>query len=221
VARGYGGFLAWLQSVGALDPDAGPTGRATRERLRQYVEALQARGLANRSLGNAVQALANALQAMAPDGDWSYIQRASSRLHARAVAVVDINAKMRPREEIYQFGLDLMAAADHDRFRNGWERAVLYRDGLLLALLVLRPLRVSNAAQIRIGRQLHRRGEAWWLSFDATEMKSARPFECPWPDALAVALDRYIETHRPRITEGAASRGGPATPSGCRATARR
>jgi len=33
-------------------------------------------------------------------------------------------------------------------------------------------------------------------------MKSARPFECPWPDALAAALDRYLETHRPRITEG-------------------
>ena len=96
----------------------------------------------------------------------------------------------------------MMAAADNDRFRNGWERAVLYRDGLLIALLSLRSLRIANAAQIRIDRHLHRRGVVWWLRFEKAEMKAARPFECPWPDTLAAALDRYLEVHRTRITDG-------------------
>lgn len=53
---------------------------------------------------------------------------------------------MQPPEDLLQLGMDLIDAAEHDRFRTDTDRAVLFRDGLLLAFLVQRPFRRANLA---------------------------------------------------------------------------
>jgi integrase/recombinase XerD len=80
---------------------------------------------------------------------------------------------------------------------------VLYRDGLLVAFLVHRPLRLANLAAITVGGHLRRKGEGWWLSFKAAEVKGGRDIDCAWPVDLVPALERYLKVHRPMLMAGA------------------
>ena len=78
---------------------------------------------------------------------------------------------------------------------------MLFRDGLLLALLVARPLRRANVTAVEIGRQLRRCGKHWRLHFTPAEMKSRRPNECSIPEELTVHLDRYLQAYRPTLLQ--------------------
>jgi integrase len=140
---------------------------------------------------------------MNPAQDVSRIQRASARIHNAAKPVRELVARLQPAAEVEKLGLDMMHAADHDRFRTASERAVLYRDGLLIAFLVHRPLRLANLASIAVGGQLQRRGAGWWLSFDGAEVKGGRDIDCTWPEDLVPALEQYLEVHRPVLLAGA------------------
>lgn len=199
VVNGYGRWLGWLQQNGALDHSVLPAERATRDHVRLYVAALKAAGLADYSVTARVAQLGDALRALAPEGDWKWIGRGAARIGSSAVPVRDVTSRMRPPEEILELGLDLMEAAESDRFRTDRERATLYRDGLVLGLLVMRPMRVQNIAGLVIGRTLERRGERWWLSFREGEMKGVEAFEAPWPDLLTPLLARYLKVHRPEL----------------------
>lgn len=194
VWKGYGRWIGWLQSTDQLEPNSLPASRPTETRLRAYLQALQAAGLSNYTVANHIQQLGNALRAMAPDGDWRRILLAAARIRSRAVTTKDLNARMQPPETILQLGLDLMARAE--TVSDGLEAAVLFRDGLLVALLVHRPLRVANVAQIEIEGHLHRRNGDWWMTFEGLEMKNGRSFEFSWPSELARPLDRYLAAHR-------------------------
>lgn len=106
---------------------------------------------------------------------------------------------MQPAEEVIALGRDLMHAADFDRFRKPCERALMFRDGLLLAFLVQRPLRMANLTSITLGRQLQRHGTQWRLMFEADETKQGERIECTWPDQLITSLERYLEVHREQL----------------------
>ena len=50
---------------------------------------------------------------------------------------------------------------------NGWSkrrRAVHYRDGLMIALMAYRPLRLTNFASIVLGVHLVQQRGGWWLN---------------------------------------------------------
>lgn len=197
IEQGYGRWLTWLDLNGHLDRGQSPSERVTEERLRAYFGALRQQGLSDYSVAARLQQLGNALKAMAPDKDWTRILRASDRVHAGAVPVTNIEAKLQPAEAVLQLGLDLMEAAEKDRFRTPTDRATLFRDGLVIAFLIHRPVRLGNLTSITIGTHLHRRGEDWWVAFQGAETKGGRPIEFIWPAELAEALERYMTVHRP------------------------
>jgi integrase/recombinase XerD len=203
IQGGYGRWLGCLERAGQLDPSAPPGERATRGRVKGYLEALRASGLADNSLAGRLQQLANALRAIAPDHDWSWIHRASSRIYANARPVRNIAERMQPIQDIIALGFDLMHAAEHDRFRTPCERATLYRDGLIVALIAPRPFRLENFASIALGKHLEERGGAWKLFFDGTETKEGRPIECGWPHNLTDQLRRYLDVHREQLLKSA------------------
>jgi integrase/recombinase XerD len=205
IETGYGRWLGWLERSELLDPCSTPASRVTRERVRAYLAMLQAMQCAPYTVANHLQDLGDALRAMAPSGDWAWILKAAGRVHQQARPIKDFHARMRPAEEVLQLGLDLMDAAEHQRFRTPHDRAVLFRDGLTLAALIHRPLRIMNFAAITIGRNLQRRGDKWWLSFSKEEVKTKRPLECTWPEALYEQLDHYLDVHRPALLDGAES----------------
>ena len=198
---GYGYWLDWLARSGQLCFSSDPAGRATPECLRCYREGMEADGLASYTVAGRIQQVGRMLSAIAPDHDWAWMLRAASRLHSKATPTRDKRVGMQPAVDVEKLGFDMMHAAEHDRFRTKVERAVLFRDGLLLAMLVSRSVRRANITSIEIGCQLHRRGEDWWMQFTAGEMKSGCPFECSVPIELTSHLNRYIEVYRPTLLQ--------------------
>jgi hypothetical protein len=79
--------------------------------------------------------------------------------------------------------------------RAGWpplRRASRFRNGLIVALLARRALRLKNFAAIAIGRHLVGREERYALLFPAGEMKNKQPYEVMIPDGLVGPLERYL-----------------------------
>jgi integrase/recombinase XerD len=191
----YGYFLGWMKRSGDLASDSQPAGRATREVVRAYLDHLEGT-VAPMTRGGRLQSLGAILSAIAPDFDWSWINRAGCRIQAEANSVRDIDARLRSAEETLTLGLDMMHAAEHDRFRTDHDRGKLHRDGLIIALLSYRPIRLANLTAIKIGEHLQRHGGGWRLAFAEGDVKSKRAFEVPWPTELVEHLERHIDHFR-------------------------
>jgi integrase len=121
-------------------------------------------------------------------------------------------------ERLYTLGIELMdraAAADgagdfsQDRVRD-------YRDGLLIALLALIPLRRRTVISLRLGRHLIKTGLMWSLDIPAADTKNRRPLDYPISEELSARIDLYVSRFRGRISGAdrhdgvwASSRGRP------------
>jgi hypothetical protein len=98
---------------------------------------------------------------------------------------------------------------------------VAYRDGLMIALLALRPVRMRTFSLIRVGTHLRQVGEEWRMIFEGPESKSGRAFEITVPENLVPFFEYYLREVRPKFTGAdrhngiwASTRGGPLTDPG-------
>lgn len=201
----YGRWLAWLLDQGVALADAAPVARITPERFRDYLAFLQK----NRAPCTVVGYLSwfwMVCRAMFLETDWRWLQRLHNNLKREAKPTRDKRSRIVPAQGLLQFGHDLMDQAGavlddgtetttQPRLRVAAARD--FRDGLMIALLALRPLRVTNFLGITIGRHLRRSGNRVTLSFEGMETKTKRPIEPTWPEELLPSLDRYLEEVRP------------------------
>jgi integrase len=74
-----------------------------------------------------------------------------------------------------------------------------YRDGLLIATLASRQLRLRNLTGLILGQTLVQRGDGWWIQIPAAETKTKDPIEAPWPEMLVRHLKIYLADHRADI----------------------
>jgi integrase len=103
-------------------------------------------------------------------------------------------------EELVEAGLVLMQEARGQE--RGAEQARMYRNGLIIALLALCPIRMGSFVALVLGRSFLRIGDGWWIRLAANETKSGRPDERQVPGYLASCVDEYLRTFR-RILLGA------------------
>ena len=148
-----------------------------------------------------IEQLGNALRAMAPEQDWRWVLRAVGRLRGPAVSVRRKPERLQSPEKLVALGRSLMAQADDPAFGLPAVRAARYRDGLMIALLALRPMRRRNLAAIRCGQHLVHRGAQWWLHFRTGESKTRPVLEFSFPAELVAHLDRYLHQHRPVLLQ--------------------
>jgi integrase/recombinase XerD len=200
-ARCYGRWLCWLQRNGILDTVASPADRLTPEILARYISELKTLN-ASSTAASHIGHLYMAISVMAPAHDSRWIRHAESRLR-RAATGKDKRSRLVPSDQLFSYGLDLMAAADTPTSAPTFNRALLFRDGLMVALLAARPLRRRNFVSIEIGRHLVRQGPRYWLHFAAGETKTKQPIDVPLPEALVPQLERYIAVYRPLLCQGA------------------
>jgi site-specific recombinase XerD len=202
-ASGFGHYLAWLQDRGRLDPASLPADRVTKEQVSAYVEDLSARNRGYTILCR-IQELYDAIRVMAPDRDWAWLRRIGSAIRSRTKPAKSKEGRVQTPGRLANLGLELMARADAATDQTPLQRAVLFRDGLMIALLAYRPaLRISNLAAMAIGHHLVQQGSAYWLHFEAEEMKGRRMFEATVPADVRPGLDRYIQHYRVILLTGA------------------
>jgi integrase/recombinase XerD len=209
-ARGYGRWLCWMMEKGLLDPTLPPGARVTKPVVADYVATLSA-SCAPHTVVCRLQELYDALRVLAPEVDWRWLAELWMRLGRRAEPAVNKRLRLRPSRDLVDLGRSMMTSAEQE---NGWSerrRAVHYRDGLMIALLAHRPLRLKNFASIVLGVHLAQQGVAWWLQFPMTRMKAKRPYEVAFPAALVPELDHYLATHRKVLLAGENGQLSPST----------
>ena len=187
VAQLYGRWLTWIAAAGRREPGTSPAARVTPENLRAYITDLQ-KVVASSSVWGYISSLHRGLQAMAPSTDWRWMGDIVIRLHQLAKPAHDKRQHVVPVHDLFAFGLQLMDSADGPDGGSMRKRAMDYRNGFIVALLAVRPLRRRNFTMIEIGRHLVRSGEHYWLRFDDTETKTHIPLDIPFPELLLPSL---------------------------------
>ena len=194
-ALGYGHFLSWLQDVGRLDPGSEPGTRVTRTQVSAYLAELR-QTVRGHTVQCRIQELGDAMRALAPDRDWGWILRAAGRLRADTIPAIDKAARLRPIQEVIAEAFRLMDRAENAGTGTALDRAILFRDGLMIAFLGFHPMRLRNFAALRIGTHLVQQGEGFLICVDAQETKTHQAYEGPLTGALSQVMRRYLEHHR-------------------------
>jgi hypothetical protein len=108
------------------------------------------------ALGYDLQALRDALKLIAPSTDWSWLLSVAKRMTAAAPAQ-RTKYHLITSDRLYLLGLELMdcaAAEVNPAGRVTKAQAFRYRDGLIIALLAMIPLRSGTLTALRIGHHL-------------------------------------------------------------------
>jgi integrase len=200
VERSYGRFLGWLVLVDQLDRDGTPAGRMARPNLEVFVVHLVPLN-APRSVITVLDGLSMFSRALGLDTDLAYLREAQAELRHDCHDQRDKALRLRHAVELLELGAELMAGTPYaDRLVR---QATRYRDGLAIAFLAMRPLRLANLMGLRVGDELRRVEERWWIMIPAAQTKNRRPIEVPFPPLLVAELDIYLTRVRPLLRGGA------------------
>ena len=144
---------------------------------------------------NYIHQLRRAAQLIAPTIDFSWLAEIEK----------DLALLMEPRskfdrlvftERLVEAGLTLNAEAQGFA-KNDLTRARGVRNGLMIALLALCPIRLKNFAALEIGQTFKQVHGRWWITLPRTSTKSHRPDERPVPAFLNHCIDAYLKESRP------------------------
>jgi site-specific recombinase XerD len=194
LARRYGYFLDHVQRTEGLDLNAGAAALVTPSRVNRFVAELQAR-VSSVTVQGSIYKLRRMSEFLAADRDYTWLTEIEK----------DLALVMQPKSKfdrlvytnvIAEAGMTMMAEADAATHRSALARALQFRNGLMIALLALRPIRLKNFAALEIGRTFVQVNETWWIVLAASETKEGRPDERPVVDYLTPWTDRYLSIHR-------------------------
>ena len=196
VEKGYGRWLTFLHRTDAACLEDPPATRITPERAQAYVGCLVGLQNGTAAILSRLKELGAAAKVMGPKQDWRFLNSLSSKVRARHKPVRD-KSNLKMSDELLDLGLSLI---DKTTEAQGLRAAILHRDGLLIALLSLVPLRRRNIAGLRIGRNMFDVNGTWLIALNSNETKTRAPLEIAWPEELAAPLATYLTIHRPHLS---------------------
>ena len=203
---GFGLWLSWLSVQNFLSKNMGVTSHLNKDNIESFARDLHKDGNSEITVAIRVGALALMMFAIAPDDDWEWIYQIEKRIRLHATPVRNKVGRIRQTEELFGLGLNLMAQAQElGETTESTSPAVLYRDGLAISLLALRPLRLQNFTNIVIGQHLIREDGVWFLKFTNQETKTHRPINVPVPQTITDQLECYLARYRLALVRGECS----------------
>jgi len=198
-AASLGRWIFFLREQDGFDEGASPEQLVTPDRLRAYLEHLAGHNRPATVLHRII-GLERGLAVLAPGSDRSLLRLIISNLE-KDYDAVSKRERLQEAAALVELGFALRqrgVAKGIGRLRN----STLFRDGLQISLLAMRPLRLKNFSAIRIGRQLIPHGTSWAFDFKGHEMKNHRPIDPIFPEKLVGPMKDYIEIHRRIIVDG-------------------
>jgi integrase/recombinase XerD len=195
----YGKFLAFLRARHGTLLALPPAERLNSKIIRDYVK-WQPRTCGGITLSVYLFHLWFALRYLCPGDDWAWLLAISKRIRDQA--------KRKPQQQhlvtselLYSLGIQLMdRALASGKPATSWRVQTGVRDGLMIALLALIPLRRRTLSALRIGKHLVRSGDQWVLDIPASDIKNKRPLEYPLSAELSERVDIYLNQVRLQIT---------------------
>jgi integrase len=193
-ARRYGAFLGFLQRTDRLEPDRDVATQVTLPNVEAYITDLKAR-VRSVTVYNCIHQTRRAAELLAPSADYSWLAEIEK----------DIALEMEPRSkfdrlvltgQLVEAGLTLLAEAlEFDTSDLARARGV--RNGLMVTLLALCPIRLKNFADLEIGRTFKEVHGSWWIALPGITTKSRRPDERRVPAWLNRYIDVYLSQAQP------------------------
>jgi integrase/recombinase XerD len=206
---GYGRWLRWLTLHHPEQLALPPEARLTESLLRGWHATLTTT-LAPMSQLSLVEDITRAMSILAPKLKPSSLTRLHANLRASAAPSRNKRQRLVMADVLRDLGRDMMTEALTINSWSDRRRAVAFRDGLAISLLVYRPFRLKNFASLRIGRELVQSAGKWHLVLEREDTKNHRPHEARFPKALLADLATYLDRFRPILLAGEAG----CTPSG-------
>jgi integrase/recombinase XerD len=196
VMAAYGRYLAFLAESEPLVLADHPTKRLTEDRFARYLAHIaETAGTMGRHMFLAK--LRDAVRVMFPGSVPQHLSRLVARLEGEC----------RPRSKAVRIVSSTRLAALGAKLMEGATGVdgettdpVGYRDGLMIALLAQRPLRLRTFSLIQVGTHLQQVGQEWRMVFEGPESKSGRAFEITVPENLVPFFDYYLREVRPKFT---------------------
>jgi integrase len=205
VMAAYGAWLGWLELNGRGIPPAADFAIPDRKNSAAYATYLQA-NFADATVEHRISHLERAIALIVPHADRRHFKTVLANLKANGVRR-DKRLRTQESASLVSFGIELMDRASAGASAPAWTAATLFRTGLQISLLAMRPLRPKNFQSLQLGLHLIKRGDVWWMSIDKSEIKNRQSVDVPFPTDLVEYLELYLAKFRP-VLAGEDLRGG-------------
>ncbi len=192
-------YSRWLGWLARFEPDSvlePPADRATMTRLLAWLDALD--HLAPMSKLMFVNGALRVLRAATPELDW----RPQRRLEASLKANAGRCGSERKRGRVLSSAVLLdagikLAGPRADTATTGLRAAKWRRDGTMVAMLALMPMRRRAFAGLRLGQSIHVTESEILVVLHEEMTKTGVPWEAPVPAQVAPLLHCYLSDTRP------------------------
>lgn len=191
-------YRRWLGFLDASFPQAlaqAPVDRITPDRVRSFVEQLRGE-VRPTTVAVVIENLHYAARLIAPGHDWRWLKAVAVRLAALG-RPADRFDRLVPPWLTIDHGIALMDAAQALPLNSPKQRAVQFRDVLLLSLISLWPIRRRSIASLSISRHVEFDDEGVNILLYADDTKSHRPESFRLPAELVPYLKIYLDKMRP------------------------
>jgi len=196
----YARYLGFLTSNDSERLRRSPEIRPERESIKMFVEHLR-QSCRDTSIASLLHKLRLALGLICPQTDWSWLKVIAKRINAAAIPRSLDNPGL-TSADLYEVGIRLMAKAENTGVstrRVSKEEALTYRDGLIIALLAVVPLRRRTLTALTIDQHLVKIREYWLLDIPAADTKMRRALEFPLPEDTSRQISLYLDRFRNMI----------------------
>ena len=160
-AQRYGRFLGFLKRTGRLDLNAPAASLVTPTIVDAYIADFTGK-VSSVTASNCISKLRRAAQLLSPGTDFTWLIEIE----------LDLKLLQEPKskfdrlvmaEQLVEAGLTLIIEAK-ELTRAEFKRARGIRNGLMLALLALYPIRPKNFATLEIGKTFKQIRGRWWIT---------------------------------------------------------
>jgi len=202
--KAYGMYLAFLQERGLLDPQEPPEERITPERIAAYVQEVK-ESLKPSSLANRLRDLLEAARVIWPGRTHEPLRVIVRRLQYAARRQERIGPNIASTSDIYLAGIGRMERVRSTVYEKRDVQAVQFGDGLMMALLACKPIRLRNLQAMTIGVHLLRKGGIYVIAFEPHETKTGQPIRAELPPELTPWIEEWFSRFRPILLKSATS----------------
>ncbi len=197
IACAYARWLAYLAG-NRSDILARSTGeRITPDTARAFIDHLEP-GLAGTTVAIYIQHLYYAARILAPDDDWTWLRRIKTALAARATPR-DRFEHLVPPWMVLDHGIELMETALALAPDPWHRREVQFRNGILISILALWPIRRRSLEALTVTSHLEVNGDKFALLLFPEDTKARRAASFAVPELIQPYVEHYLRAIRPRF----------------------
>lgn len=198
LARRYGYFINHLMRKNLFHSEALAASQVTEAHVASFINELRAR-VGSVTAAQTIYKLRRVVKLLDPNRDFTWLAEIGKDL-ALVMRPKSRDHRLVDPDRLFEAGLALIEEAAVSSSPTPLRRARQVRNGLMIALLTLCPIRLKNFAALELQTSFRRVGARWWIVLNRKETKSCRPDERRVPKDLDAAIEVYLRVHRPVLS---------------------